>query len=114
MFAKRRSGRRDRAAAFAALGDPTRLLLLAKLCSGERQSIADLTKGTKLSRQAVTKHLRVLQRVRMVHGAHAGRESLFEFDPRPIHEMQEYLETVSRDWDIALARLKKFVEADRR
>lgn len=103
---------RTRAEVFAALGDETRLLLLAKLCSGQRYSIAELTQGTKLTRQAVTKHLRVLERVRIVHGAREGRESLFKFDPQPVVEMKEYLELVSQQWDVALARLKTFVETD--
>jgi DNA-binding transcriptional ArsR family regulator len=96
------------------LGDETRLSLLARLCDGQRYSIAELTEGTKLTRQAVTKHLRVLERVRIVHGTHEGRESLFQFDPQPLIEMKEYLERVSKQWDSALARLKSFVETDRR
>jgi DNA-binding transcriptional ArsR family regulator len=113
MSTRRHSSGRVRAAVFAALGDETRLSLLAKLCSGQRYSIAELTEGTKLTRQAVTKHLRVLERVRVVHGKRSGRESLFEFNPQPIHEIQEYLDIVSKQWDIALARLKTFVENDR-
>jgi DNA-binding transcriptional ArsR family regulator len=112
MSAKHHSGARAKAAVFAALGDETRLSLLTKLCSGQRYSIAELTEGTKLTRQAVTKHLRVLERVRIVHGTRAGRESLFAFDPRPVIEMKEYLERVSKQWDGALERLKKFVESD--
>jgi DNA-binding transcriptional ArsR family regulator len=103
----------DRAAVFAALGDETRLMLLAKLCSGQQCSIAELTEGTTLTRQAVTKHLRVLERVRMVHGKRHGRENLFEFDPKPVNDMKEYLELVSRQWDSALSRLKLFVESDK-
>jgi DNA-binding transcriptional ArsR family regulator len=112
MSAKRRNGVAAKATIFAALGDETRLLLLAKLCSGQRYSIASLTEGTKLTRQAVTKHLRVLERVQIVHGTRAGRESLFEFNPRPIDELKEYLDLVSKQWDVALARLKTFVESD--
>jgi DNA-binding transcriptional ArsR family regulator len=110
MSAKHHSAARAKAAVFAALGDETRLSLLAKLCTGQQYSIAELTEGTKLTRQAVTKHLRVLERVRIVHGTRAGRESLFAFDPRPVIELKEYLELVSKQWDGALARLKKFVE----
>jgi DNA-binding transcriptional ArsR family regulator len=110
MSAKPRSSARANALIFAALGDETRLLLLTRLCDGQRHSISELTQGTKLTRQAVTKHLRVLQRVRIVHAARAGRESLFSFDPQPLIEMKEYLELVSRQWDAALARLKNFVE----
>ncbi len=99
---------------FAALGDETRLSLLARLCDGQRYSIAELTEGTRLTRQAVTKHLRVLERVRIVYGTHEGRESLFQFNPQPLIEMKEYLERVSKQWDSTLARLKSFVETDRR
>ena len=95
---------------FAALADETRLALIAKLASGRRYSIAELTANTRMTRQAITKHLRVLERVRLVHGTRVGRESLFELDPRPIAEMKEYLDVVSRQWDRALLRLKAFVE----
>jgi DNA-binding transcriptional ArsR family regulator len=111
MSAKTHSSARAKAAVFAALGDETRLSLLAKLSSGQRYSIADLTAGTRLTRQAVTKHLRVLERVRILHGTREGRESLFTFNPQPVIEMKEYLETVSKQWDLALARLKTLVES---
>ena len=101
---------RTRASVFAALGDETRLGLLAKLTNGEPLSIARLTEGTKLTRQAVTKHLRVLEDVGVVFSVKAGRESRFALDPRPIVSAQEYLEHVSRQWDTALARLKALVE----
>ena len=95
---------------FAALGDPTRLSLVAQLCSGQPYSISQLTEGSKLTRQAITKHLRVLEAAGMVHSVRTGRQSLFEFDPRPIKEINEYLSLVSEQWDQALARLKAFVE----
>ena len=101
---------RTRASVFAALGDETRLGLLAKLTNGEPLSIARLTEGTKLTRQAVTKHLRVLEDVGVVFSVKAGRESRFALDPKPIVSAQEYLEHVSRQWDTALARLKALVE----
>jgi DNA-binding transcriptional ArsR family regulator len=108
----RRSGvAQRRAAVFAALGDETRLALLARLYDGQQRSIAELTEGSKLTRQAITKHLRVLERVRVVHSVKEGRETLFGFDPRPMEEMKEYLEVVSRQWDQVLGRLKAFVEA---
>ena len=83
------------AAVFAALGDETRLLLVARLSDGRPGSISQLTEGSKLTRQAITKHLRVLERARIVHGVRAGRESLFELDPKPMEELKEYLEMVS-------------------
>ena len=104
-----------RAAVFAALGDETRLLLIAKLSDGQQHSISRLAEsqrsaGSSLTRQAITKHLRVLERARIVRCARAGRESLFELDPKAIEEMKAYLERVSAHWDAALGRLKSFVE----
>jgi DNA-binding transcriptional ArsR family regulator len=102
--------RRANAPVFAALGDGTRLWLVAKLSRGGRCSISQLTEGSKLTRQAITKHLRVLERVEVVRSIRSGRESLFEFNPAPIAEMKQYLDQVSAQWDEALGRLKSFVE----
>ena len=98
------------ASVFAALGDETRLSVLVKLCGGEPQSIARLTIGTRLTRQAVTKHLRVLEDAGVVRSVRIGRESLFELEPKPIEDVRDYLDEVSRQWDDALARLKAHVE----
>jgi DNA-binding transcriptional ArsR family regulator len=95
---------------FAALGDETRLKLVAKLCRGKSCSISHLTEGTRLTRQAITKHLRVLEGAGIVRSIRAGRESLFELDPKPITDVREYLDLVSEQWDQALGRLKAFVE----
>jgi DNA-binding transcriptional ArsR family regulator len=95
---------------FAALGDETRLALVSKLCGGEPRSISQLTEGSRFTRQAITKHLRVLEGARIVHSVRSGRESLFEFDPQPLEEIRDYLDLVSEQWDQALARLKSFVE----
>jgi DNA-binding transcriptional ArsR family regulator len=102
--------RRSRAPVFAALGDETRLALIAKLCRRQPYSISQLTEGSKLTRQAITKHLRILERVGIVRCVRAGRESQFELDPEPIEELKKYLNFVSEQWDQALARLKTFVE----
>jgi DNA-binding transcriptional ArsR family regulator len=102
--------RSTRATVFAALGDQTRLSLVAKLCGGQPHSISQLTRGSKLTRQAITKHLRVLESVGIVHSLRTGRKSLFEFDPQPMEGIKEYLDFVSKQWDQALARLKSFVE----
>jgi len=102
--------RRVHAPVFAALGDATRLALVAKLSRGRPHSISQLTEGSSLTRQAVTKHLRVLESAGIVHGVRVGRESRFEFDPQPLEEIKQYLELVSEQWDQALARLKSFVE----
>jgi DNA-binding transcriptional ArsR family regulator len=95
---------------FAALGDKRRLRLVGKLCRGDAQSISQLTAGSNLTRQAITKHLRVLERAGVVRSLRQGRESLFEFQPEPIAELRKYLDVVSAQWDEALGRLKSFVE----
>jgi DNA-binding transcriptional ArsR family regulator len=69
-----------------------------------------VTAGSRLTRQAITKHLRVLENAGIVHSLRAGRESLFELDPKPMEESRDYLDFVSEQWDQALARLKSFVE----
>jgi DNA-binding transcriptional ArsR family regulator len=102
--------RQAHARIFAALGDGTRLALVAELADGEPHSIAQLTAGFRLTRQAITKHLRVLQGVGLVRCKRTGRESRFEFNPQPIQEMKQYLDLVSAQWDQTLSRLKAFVE----
>lgn len=110
----RRSSRahalKARATVFAALGDETRLSVVARLSDGRPQSISRLTAGTRLSRQAVTKHLRVLADAGVVRGVRSGRESLYAIEPQPLEEVRDYLDQVSRQWDDALARLKAHVE----
>lgn len=106
----RTAQRRAPAPIFAALGEETRLALVAKLCGGQPRSISQLTRGSKLTRQAITKHLRVLENAAIVHSMRAGRESLFKFDPEPVEEAKKYLDYVSEQWDEALSRLKSFVE----
>jgi DNA-binding transcriptional ArsR family regulator len=107
----RRTPRCTPALVFAALGDETRLILVARLSGGKPRSISELTRGSKLTRQAITKHLRVLERAKIVRSVRTGRESLFEFDSQPIEEMKTYLNLVSRQWDNTLSRLKSFVES---
>jgi DNA-binding transcriptional ArsR family regulator len=95
---------------FAALGDETRLSLIARLCRVSRQSISQLAEGTRLTRQAVTKHLKVLERVGLVRSVRKGRETLFEFDAAPIETMTQYLDLVSAQWEKKLEDLKTFLE----
>ncbi len=95
---------------FAALGDETRLSLIARLCRVSRQSISQLAEGTNLTRQAVTKHLQILERVGLVKSVRKGRETLFEFDAAPIETMTQYLELVSSQWDRKLSDLQAFLD----
>ena len=100
----------QQAQVFAALGDPTRMSLVTKLIDGKPQSISTLTAGSKITRQAVTKHLSVLENVGLVSKIKDGRESLYELDPKPLLSLQEYLQIISSQWDNALNDLKRFVE----
>lgn len=95
---------------FAALGDPTRLMLVSKLVGGEAHSISQLSSGARITRQAVTQHLKVLENVGVVRSAKRGRESLYELDPKPLESIQEYLDVIAKQWERSLHSLKEFVE----
>jgi len=95
---------------FAALGDDVRLTLISRLCSQGPQSTTRLSEGASVTRQAITKHLEVLSAAGVVHSSRHGRERVWEVDSAPLHDAQAWLDTISRDWDRALSRLKAFVE----
>jgi DNA-binding transcriptional ArsR family regulator len=84
--------------------------LIGRLSGGEPQSIAELTAGSQLTRQAITKHLQVLEGAGIVRSARSGRESRFALDPLPIAGARAYLDQMSAQWDAALGRLQAFVE----
>jgi len=94
---------------FAALGDETRLAVLARLGEGPA-SIVRLNAGRTISRQALTKHLHVLEKAGLVHQARAGRESLWTLQRQRLDEARAFLEHMSRQWDDRLDRLKAMVE----
>jgi DNA-binding transcriptional ArsR family regulator len=98
------------ASIFAALGDETRLRLITVLCVGGALSITQLTSGTDLTRQAITKHLDVLAAAGLVRDVKVGRERLWEFEPSQLDEARRSLETIAQQWDHALAKLKLAVE----
>ncbi|MEK6553932.1 MAG: metalloregulator ArsR/SmtB family transcription factor [Bdellovibrionota bacterium] len=100
----------EQAHIFAALGDPNRLSLVAKLIDRKPHSISALTAGTKITRQAITKHLTVLEGVGLVTNIKEGRERLYLLDPKPLESLQEYLDVIAAQWDEALNNLKTFVE----
>lgn len=101
---------RRSAPVFAALGDPTRLRLVARLGSDGPLSIARLTAGTDVTRQAVTKHLHVLADAGLARGIRRGRERLWQLQPEQLQQARRALELISRQWDDALGRLRDFVE----
>ncbi|MES2900467.1 MAG: metalloregulator ArsR/SmtB family transcription factor [Pseudomonadota bacterium] len=96
---------------FAALGDTTRLRLVAVLCAGGAFSIAQLTANTDISRQGVTKHLQVLAAAGVVTDVKVGRERHWQLDPQQIVEAKLALEVIGQQWEMALGRLKAFAES---
>lgn len=96
---------------FAALGDETRLRLIAVLCAGGALSISQLTTGTDITRQGITKHLQVLAEAGLVHDFKVGRERLWQFEPTQLDEARRSLEIIAQQWDHALNRLKLSLES---
>ncbi len=110
----RRTERGARGAApaflFAALGDGTRLRLIQRLSVGHPCSISELSAKSRVTRQAITKHLRVLENAGLIESARRGRETRFTFSPARLDAARDYLDEVAQQWDDALARLKAHVE----
>jgi DNA-binding transcriptional ArsR family regulator len=96
---------------FAALGDETRLRVVARLCERGPLSIAKLTEGARMSRQAVTKHLRVLADAGLVKSARDGRESVWKLELKRLDEGHRLLALISKEWDDTLDRLRAYVES---
>ena len=113
MSSRRHSGAaalKTRASVFAALGDETRLRLLARLSSQGPESIVALSARADVTRQAITKHLETLAEAGVVHGTRSGRERIWEIETRRIEKARRCLEDISDQWDAAMARLRAFVE----
>jgi DNA-binding transcriptional ArsR family regulator len=97
---------------FAALGDRTRLRLVARLCVDGPLSIARLSDGAGITRQAVTKHLHAMGAAGLVRDTRRGRERIWELEPKRLEKARRYLDQIADDWDAALGRLKAFVEEE--
>jgi DNA-binding transcriptional ArsR family regulator len=108
--ARKRSGLEGSAPIFAALGDTTRLRLVARLCEGGPQSIARLTSGSDFTRQAISKHLRVLADAGLVRGIRQGRESRWEVEPLQLEVARRFLDRIARRWDERLRALERHLE----
>jgi DNA-binding transcriptional ArsR family regulator len=100
----------EAAPVFAALGDETRLRLVSRMCTGGPQSIALLTAGAGVTRQAVTKHLLVLAEAGLVRDFRRGRERRWQLEPSRLDEARRALDVISQQWDRTLERLREFVE----
>lgn len=97
---------------FAALGDETRLRLIARLTDAGPQSIASLADGFDMSRQAITKHLRVISDAGLARSGRRGRETVWELEQAGLAEARKFLQAISQDWDTKLRRLKDLVESE--
>jgi DNA-binding transcriptional ArsR family regulator len=95
---------------FAALGDETRLTMLRTLTREGPSSITRLCAGVDVTRQAVTKHLRVLEEAGLVTSKRDGREAVFTVQPEGLARSKHLLDLISRRWDETLERLREFVE----
>lgn len=95
---------------FAALGDPTRLRIVARLSGDGPSSISQLTDAVDVSRQAVSKHLRVLEDVGLIDSTHEGRERIVRMRPARLEDARTHLAQISAQWDSAIDRLRRFVE----
>jgi DNA-binding transcriptional ArsR family regulator len=104
------AGLKGSAPIFAALGDETRLRLVSRLCDRGPMSITRLVSGSRVTRQAIAKHLRVMERAGLVRESRRGRESIWELEKKRLQIARGYLDLISKEWDGALDRLRKFVE----
>src|SRR5215208_3623721 len=101
---------RQSAPIFAALGDATRLRVVARLSGEGPMSITELTEGSTVTRQAVTKHLKVLADAGLVHDSWQGRERVWELRTSQLEEARRVLDAISTQWDNALERLRTMLE----
>ena len=104
------SSARKSAPIFFALGDETRLGIVTRLCRSGPASIASLTEGAGVTRQAVTKHLRILEDAGLARAKRVGRETSWELLPGGLDDARASLDRISAQWDVALGRLRAFVE----
>ena len=102
----------EAAPVFAALGEATRLTLVSKLCTEGPLSIARLSEGTGVTRQAITKHLQTLAHAGVVHSTRSGRERIWELETRRLEKARICLDQIANQWDRAIDRLRTLVEEE--
>ena len=102
----------EAAPVFAALGDRARLSIVSKLCDGGPLPIVRLAADSGITRQAITKHLHVLESVGLIRGHRRGRECLWELAPEQLRSVQRNLDSIASSWDEAMSRLAAMVETE--
>jgi DNA-binding transcriptional ArsR family regulator len=100
-----------RAPLFDALGDPNRLRIINRLCEGGPCSTTEVAEVVPVSRQATTKHLLLMEAVGLVSSERSGRERIWRVQPQPLNDASKYLTTLSQRWDMAIDRLRAYVES---
>jgi DNA-binding transcriptional ArsR family regulator len=95
---------------FAALGDATRLAVVERLCDHGPASVTTLSEGAEVSRQAISRHLQVLEEAGLVTNKRVGRESIWELRPERLDDARRALDLISREWDARIERLARLVE----
>ena len=101
---------RDAAPVFAALGEPTRLTLVARLCQEGPLSITRLSERSPVTRQAITKHLHTLAQAGVINGVRSGRERIWQIETKRLERARRCLDEISGQWDAAISRLQVFIE----
>lgn len=97
---------------FAALGDPVRLAMIARLSDDGPLATIELKRDAGVSRQAVTKHLQVLENAGLVSSDRVGRDRRWRMQTDQLTAARSYLDHISKQWDLRLERLKAFVEGN--
>lgn len=97
---------------FAALGDETRLRLVTRLALQGPGNLTALLDAAPMTRQAISKHLGVLESAGLVRSERVGRERMWQLEPKRLSDAHAYLDRISAQWDDAIARLRAFVETD--
>ena len=110
MSPSRSNALESSAPVFAALGDATRLHVVSRLAQGGPMSITQLTEGSEVTRQAVTKHLTVLSDAGLVVDFKRGRERVWELRKQRLEDAGRFLDEISQRWDDAIGRLRALVE----
>lgn len=96
-----------------ALADPTRRAILRRLSNGERR-VTELARPFDISLNAVSKHIRILERARLVRRRVEGREHFLAFNPKPLDETVKWLETQRAFWTGRLDVLEELLKAEDR
>ncbi len=97
---------------FAAVADPTRRLILGRLRGEGALSVSSLATVLPISRQAVTKHLDVLEKAGLIRKRVQGRERLHELEAEPLREVDDWLAPYAAAWDERLERLRIHLDGD--